>query len=80
MVAKVYGEMQESFSEPGEGIERFSVGEPRILYGKRDAARMLSISVRKVEYLISDGRLRASRCDGRVLIHIDELRRFAKKL
>ncbi|MBZ5543375.1 MAG: helix-turn-helix domain-containing protein [Acidobacteriia bacterium] len=40
---------------------------------------MLSISVRKVDYLIADGRLKASRIDGRVLIHRDELARFASK-
>lgn len=51
----------------------------RLLYSKRDSARMLSISVRKVDYLIADGRLKASRIDGRVLIHRDELARFASK-
>ena len=52
---------------------------PRLLYSKREAASMLSISLRKVDYLIADGHLRASRVDGRVLLHHDELVRFAKK-
>jgi excisionase family DNA binding protein len=49
---------------------------PYLLDRKR-AAAVLSISVRSIDYLIAEGRLRARRIGGRVLIATDELRRFA---
>ena len=55
------------------------VGEtPRLLFPKREAARMLGISVRKLDYLIAQGRLSVSRIDGRVLVARWELERFAR--
>lgn len=50
----------------------------RLLYPKREAARMLGISVRKLDYLIAQGRLSVSRIDGRVLVARCELERFAR--
>jgi excisionase family DNA binding protein len=50
----------------------------RLLYDRKEAARQLSISVRSLDYLISDNRLRGKRVGGRVLVSADELRRFAQ--
>lgn len=51
---------------------------PRILYDRKGAAKMLSLSVRAVDYLIQQQRIATRRIGGRVLIHYDELRRFAR--
>jgi hypothetical protein len=50
----------------------------RLLYDRKSAALQLSISVRSLDYLISDNRLRVKRVGGRVLVSADELRRFAQ--
>jgi excisionase family DNA binding protein len=50
---------------------------PHILNTRKDAARQLSISVRSIDYLIAEGRIRAKRIGGRVLITTKELYRFA---
>jgi len=42
------------------------------------AAEMLTISIRKVDYMIADGRLLTRRIDNRVLIPIEEVRKFAR--
>jgi excisionase family DNA binding protein len=55
--------------------------QPRIvtmLYSRQDAATALSISKRKVDSLISDGRLRTKRVDRRVLIPLGELIKFSR--
>ena len=49
-----------------------------ILVGKRQAAQLLGISVRKVEYLLSLKLLPTIRCDRRVLIPYKALLEFAK--
>jgi excisionase family DNA binding protein len=50
----------------------------RLLYSKRDAAEMLSISVRSLDYLIVTRQLPARRIGRRVLIHHDAIHQFAK--
>ncbi len=53
--------------------------ERRILYGKKDAAKLLSISIRKLEYLIRKGEIVVRRVDRRVLVSYEELLRFARQ-
>jgi len=50
----------------------------RLLYSRREAAHMLSLSTRSLDYLIHEGRLKARRLGGRVLIHHTDLERIAK--
>lgn len=50
----------------------------RLLFSKREAARALAISLRKVDYLISEGKLKTTRIGRRCLVHRNELERFAR--
>ncbi len=52
----------------------------RLLYGRREAAQLLSISVRSLDYMVADGRLRCRRIGGRVLLTPQELARFVDSL
>jgi excisionase family DNA binding protein len=51
----------------------------RLLYGKKDAAEILGVSVRTVEALYYAGRLLAVRIRRRVLFHRDTLEEFARR-
>jgi excisionase family DNA binding protein len=50
----------------------------KLLYSRRDAARALSLSVRSIDYLIYTGRIPTRRVGGKILIHVSDVRRFAK--
>jgi excisionase family DNA binding protein len=50
----------------------------RLLYPKAEAAILLGISPRGIDYLISAGRLKTVRIGKRNLIPAEELRRFAR--
>lgn len=52
--------------------------DARLLVSRKAAAEMLTISIRKVDYMIADGRMLTRRIDNRVLIPIDEIRKFAR--
>jgi hypothetical protein len=52
--------------------------EEKLLVSRKVAAEMLAISIRKVDYMIADGRLLTRRIDSRVLIPIDEIRKLAR--
>ena len=52
--------------------------DARLLVSRKAAAEMLTISIRKVDYLIADGRLLTRRIDNRVLIPTEEIRKFAR--
>ena len=52
--------------------------DEKLLVSRRVAAEMLTISIRKVDYMIADGRLLTRRIDSRVLIPIEEIRKFAR--
>ena len=52
--------------------------ESKLLVSRKAAAEMLTISIRKVDYLIADGRLLTRRIDNRVLIPTEEIRKFAR--
>ncbi|MGB9147980.1 MAG: hypothetical protein WCC14_19315 [Acidobacteriaceae bacterium] len=45
---------------------------------RKMAAEMLTISIRKVDYMIADGRLMTRRIDNRVLIPVEEIHKFAR--
>jgi excisionase family DNA binding protein len=49
----------------------------RLLYPRKEAAFQLGISVRSLDYLIANKRLKFQKIGGRVLIHWKELERFA---
>ncbi len=50
----------------------------KLLYSKKDAAYLLSISVRKLEYLIAKGVIKVKRIGTRVLISHLSLQKFAR--
>jgi excisionase family DNA binding protein len=52
--------------------------EGKLLVGRREAARMLSISQRSLDYLIADKQLTTRRIGTRVLIALTDLQRYAR--
>ena len=52
--------------------------EDKILVSREDAAQLLSISQRGLDYLVASGRLPTRRIGGRVLIPVEELRKYAR--
>lgn len=52
--------------------------EDKILVGRHEAAGMLSISCRALDYLVANKELSARRIGSRVLIAVSDLRRFAR--
>ncbi len=51
----------------------------KILYTKREAAHLLSISLRSLDYLIFSQQLPARRIGRRVLLHRDSIEQFARR-
>ena len=51
--------------------------QERLLLGKNEAARILGLSLRTLDYLIAHSELRVRRIGKRVLISHSELERFA---
>ncbi len=52
--------------------------EEKLLVGREEAAGMLSISCRALDYLVANKELAARRIGTRVLIAVSDLRRFAR--
>ena len=52
--------------------------EEKLLLSRRDAAQVLSISQRALDYLVATRRLTTRRIGKRVLIPVAELRRYAR--
>ncbi len=50
----------------------------KLLLSKRETAQRLSVSLRTVDNLLARGELKARRIGRRVLIHEDDLERFAR--
>jgi hypothetical protein len=50
----------------------------KLLYSRQDAAVALSVSLRSIDYLISDGKLTTRRIGRKTLIPVTEIRRFAR--
>lgn len=51
---------------------------PKVLYTKREAAQLLSISVRSLDYLIVSQQISTRRIGRRVLLHRDCIEQFAR--
>jgi len=51
----------------------------KVLYTKREAAQLLSISLRSIDYLIFNQQLPARRIGRRVLVHRDSIEQFARR-
>jgi hypothetical protein len=51
---------------------------PRLLYSRTQAAYQWSLSVRAVDYMIAQGKVRVRRIGGRILIPYSELLRLAR--
>ena len=49
----------------------------KLLYDRKSAAYVLSISLRSLDYLIANKQIKVRRIGGKVLIHKNELKRFA---
>jgi excisionase family DNA binding protein len=54
-------------------------GTQKVLYTKREAAQLLSISVRSIDYLIFSRQIPARRIGRRVLVHRDAIEQFARR-
>jgi excisionase family DNA binding protein len=52
--------------------------EDKLLVSREEAAQLLSISQRGLDYLIAAGRLPTRRIGGRVLVPVSDLRRYAR--
>jgi excisionase family DNA binding protein len=50
----------------------------KLTVGRTEAAQMLSISIRGIDYLLASRRLTFRKLGGRVLIPVDELRKYAR--
>jgi hypothetical protein len=50
----------------------------KLLYSREDAAIALSISIRSVDYLISEGKLTTRRIGRKTLIPVGDIKRFAR--
>ena len=50
----------------------------KVLYTKREAAELLSISIRSLDYLITSRQLPTRRIGRRVLVHRNAIERFAQ--
>ena len=62
--------------KPPVGIR--SEPDTRLLVGRHEAAKMLSISERALDYLIANKQLSARRIGSRVLLSVSELQRYAR--
>jgi excisionase family DNA binding protein len=52
--------------------------DAKILVGREEAAQLLSISVRGIDYLLANRRLPFRKVRGRILIPVAELRKYAR--
>jgi excisionase family DNA binding protein len=67
-----------SFPEKKPPTSAKAYSENRLLVGRHEAARMLSISLRSLDYLIANKELHTRRIGTRVLISVVELQRYAR--
>ena len=52
--------------------------DAKIFVGREEAAQLLSISVRGIDYLLANRRLPFRKLGGRILIPVAELRKYAR--
>jgi excisionase family DNA binding protein len=50
----------------------------KLLYSRKDAARLLSISLRSVDYMIAAGKLKTRKIGSRILIPASAIQRMAE--
>jgi excisionase family DNA binding protein len=66
-------------AEPRKAPQRVVVApEDKLLVSRDEAAQLLSISQRGLDYLIANRRLPTRRIGGRVLIPVADLRKYAR--
>jgi excisionase family DNA binding protein len=71
--------MQEEFVTQRKPAAKAEVpNNQRLLVGRREAADLLSISARALDYLLANKQLTTRRIGARVLIPVSELQRFAR--
>lgn len=71
--------MQPINSVPKKPPARVTVpSHAKLLVSRNEAAQLLSISVRGIDYLLATRRLPFRKPGGRVLIPVDELRKYAR--
>lgn len=61
------------------GVRMNTPMPPPLLLSRKEAARMLSMSTRKLDYIIAQGALVPTRVGKRVYVHADRLKKFAEK-
>ncbi len=82
------GRLQSSTQDPDDFVfepgrrkspQRVTIApEDKILVSREEAAQLLSISQRGLDYLVASKRLPTRRIGGRVLIPVAELRKYAR--
>ena len=79
-LGKVNGSFMESSlrSQPNADKKPEIRAEEKLLLSRRDAAQVLSISQRALDYLVANQRLPSRRIGKRVLIPVADLRKFAR--
>jgi excisionase family DNA binding protein len=60
-------------------VKNMNDTELKLLFSKTEGAAALSISRRKIDYLIAEKKLRATRIGRRTLIHRREIERIARE-
>ena len=63
----------------GSAATGLPLSQPKLMYGKAQAAEMLSLSVRTLDYLIANKKLLVKRVGKRVLISYQTLVQFSKQ-
>jgi len=72
--------MQSNLPAPaGTATSGLPISQSKLMYGKAEAAEMLSISVRTLDYLIANKKLTVRRIGKRVLIAHNALVQFSKQ-
>lgn len=71
--------MRDNTSERKKPPARVRIApDEKILVGREEAAQLLSISVRGIDYLLANRRLPFRKLGGRILIPVAELRKYAR--
>lgn len=71
--------MRDNTSERKKPPARVRVApDEKLLVGREEAAQLLSISVRGIDYLLANRRLPFRKLGGRILIPVAELRKYAR--
>jgi excisionase family DNA binding protein len=72
--------MQEMYSDSKRKppTRAFVPSGQRLLVGRKEAADLLSISARALDYLVANKQLTTRRIGSRVLIPVSDLQRFAR--